>query len=79
MRRCSVPLWSGLVLQVLPQRPGIATAPRAASSDSRLPLKDLETEIIRKAVRDARGNVMAAAKALGISRATVYRKLNTRR
>ena len=38
-------------------------------------LRDLEVELIRKAVQDARGNVMAAAKALGISRATVYRKL----
>jgi len=31
--------------------------------------------MIRKAVRDAKGNVMEAARALGISRATVYRKL----
>ncbi|MFS2051917.1 helix-turn-helix domain-containing protein, partial [Variovorax sp. CT11-76] len=29
----------------------------------------------RKAVADARGNVAEAARALGISRATVYRKL----
>ncbi|TFZ00319.1 helix-turn-helix domain-containing protein [Ramlibacter humi] len=73
-----VPLWSGLTLQVLPQRPGATHTPRPAAGDSRLPLKDLETELIRKAVRDARGNVMAAAKALGISRATVYRKLGNR-
>ena len=32
----------------------------------------------RKAVDDARGNVMEAARALGISRATVYRKLGRR-
>lgn len=73
-----VPLWSGLMLQVLPQPPGEALAPRGPARDTRLPLKDLEAELIRKAVRDARGNVMAAAKMLGISRATVYRKLGKR-
>jgi len=70
-----VPLWSGLTVQVLPQRPGQALAPHPAAPEERLPLKDLETELIRLAVREARGNVMAAAKMLGISRATVYRKL----
>lgn len=73
-----VPLWSGLVLQVLAQPPGQAIEPRPAAADPRLPLRDLETELIRKAVRDARGNVMAAARMLGISRATVYRKLGKR-
>ena len=73
-----VPLWSGLTLQVLPQLPGHAQVPRPAAGDSRLPLKDLETELIRQAVQDARGNVMAAARRLGISRATVYRKLGQR-
>jgi sigma-54 dependent transcriptional regulator, acetoin dehydrogenase operon transcriptional activator AcoR len=73
-----VPLWSGLLLQVLPQPPGQSLAARPAAPDTRLPLKDLEAELIRKAVQDARGNVMAAARALGISRATVYRKLGRR-
>ena len=73
-----VPLWSGLTLQVLPQTPGQAQVPRPAATDARLPLKDLETELIRQAVQDARGNVMAAARRLGISRATVYRKLGQR-
>ncbi|MGC1173979.1 helix-turn-helix domain-containing protein, partial [Polaromonas sp.] len=40
-----------------------------------LPLKDVETALIRKAVNEAKGNVMKAARALGISRATVYRRL----
>jgi len=35
----------------------------------------MEIALIRKAVADARGNVVQAAQALGISRATVYRKL----
>jgi transcriptional regulator of acetoin/glycerol metabolism len=45
---------------------------------SRLPLRDMETALIRKAMDDAQGNVQAAARSLGISRATVYRKLGKR-
>lgn len=40
-------------------------------------LKELETGLIRDAVRQAKGNVALAAKTLGISRATIYRKLGT--
>lgn len=69
-----VPLWSGLTLQVLTQAPG-ASEMRSAVAERRLPLRDLETALIRKAVDEARGNVMQAARVLGISRATVYRKL----
>jgi transcriptional regulator of acetoin/glycerol metabolism len=67
-----VPLWSGLTLQVLAQAPD---SPRPVVVQQRLPLRDLETALIRKAVDEARGNVMQAARVLGISRATVYRKL----
>ncbi|MEJ8836175.1 sigma-54-dependent Fis family transcriptional regulator [Ramlibacter sp. AN1133] len=67
-----LPLWSGLRLCCLAQAAG---DPRA-SGGSRLPLRDMEIALIRKAVNDARGNVMEAARALGISRATVYRKLS---
>jgi transcriptional regulator of acetoin/glycerol metabolism len=66
-----VPLWSGLRLQALPQAPG--QAPVAVPA--KVPLRDVEIALIRKAVADARGNVLKAAQALGISRATVYRKL----
>jgi len=68
-----MPLWSGLRLQVLVQNPG-SGAMRPASHS--VPLKDVEAALIRRAVEEARGNVMEAARALGISRATVYRKLN---
>ncbi|MGC4397490.1 helix-turn-helix domain-containing protein [Hydrogenophaga sp. T2] len=72
-----VPLWSGLRLQVLaqPER----RAARSAPAPQGVPLKDFETSMIRKAVDDARGNVMEAARALGISRATIYRKLGAKR
>ena len=69
-----VPLWSGLRLACLPQLAGAAPT----GANPRLPLRDVEIALIRKAVREARGNVMEAARALGISRATVYRKLAQR-
>ncbi|WP_252374425.1 helix-turn-helix domain-containing protein [Hydrogenophaga sp. 2FB] len=74
-----VPLWSGLRLSVLAQlNPGGERGPLHGTSHG-LPLKDVETAMIRKAVDDARGNVKEAARALGISRATVYRKLGAQR
>jgi sigma-54 dependent transcriptional regulator, acetoin dehydrogenase operon transcriptional activator AcoR len=39
-------------------------------------LKTVEAELIRRAMLNARGNVESAAAALGISRATLYRKLH---
>jgi transcriptional regulator of acetoin/glycerol metabolism len=67
-----LPLWSGLRLQALPQLAG--DGPGAAAA--RVPLRDVEIAMIRRAVSEARGNVMEAARSLGISRATVYRKLS---
>ena len=76
-----IPLWTGLRLQALPiershEAHPIQSAQRLRASDN-LPLKDIETALIRKAVEQARGNVAQAARALGISRATVYRKLGS--
>lgn len=79
MDALEVPLWTGLRLHAMPMRMG-QTAPAArptVAAQAPPPLKDIETALIRKAVDDARGNVMQAAKALGISRATVYRRLRT--
>lgn len=70
-----VPLWSGLRLLSLPQAAGTATAQVAP----RVALRDVEISLIRAAVAEAHGNVQQAAKALGISRATVYRKLGSGR
>ena len=66
-----VALWSGLRLQAAAQLPG--QPPVAVPG--KVPRRDVEIALIRKAVADARGNVVKAAQALGISRATVYRKL----
>jgi transcriptional regulator of acetoin/glycerol metabolism len=66
-----LPLWSGLHLACLAQPAGEAHA----GAQPRPPLRDVEIALIRQAVHEARGNVMEAARALGISRATVYRKL----
>jgi len=65
-----VPLWSGLRLQVRASR---SEGPATAAGAPRL--KDVQASLIQQAVRDARGNVAEAARALGVSRATVYRKL----
>ena len=63
-----VPLWSGLRLQIQSARSG-------TPHTNRMPLKAAQNDMIRQAVQQARGNVAEAARALGISRATVYRKL----
>lgn len=77
-----VPLWTGLRLHALPVLQGNARRPVAMPGHTvpgvpRPPLRELETALIRQAVTDARGNVLQAAKALGVSRATVYRRLGT--
>ena len=72
-----IPLWTGLHLQALPvqasedKRP----IPMHALDQRGVPLKTREVEVIRRSVEEARGNVAQAAQALGISRATIYRKL----
>jgi transcriptional regulator of acetoin/glycerol metabolism len=78
-----LPLWSGLRLQALVQ-PGPdlrrllpAQGPEAVAHASAL--RASEGVLIEQALQDARGNVASAARALGISRATLYRKIGTRR
>lgn len=72
------PLWSGLRLITLVQRPENEhrTLPlRTDAGGAGHGLRDIEAEVISKAIVQARGNVAQAARALGISRATMYRKL----
>ena len=73
-----VPLWSGLRLTVLAGATRTAGAAPSAEPAAALPLRAVESALIRQAVAEARGNVALAAQRLGISRATVYRKLNRR-
>jgi sigma-54 dependent transcriptional regulator, acetoin dehydrogenase operon transcriptional activator AcoR len=74
-----VPLWTGLRLQVMAierdKEDAMSSLHLGSSRPESGPLKDIETALIRRAVDEARGNVAQAAQALGISRATVYRKL----
>lgn len=72
-----VPLWCGLRLQVLAlQGNGQGHLTRTNAKHAMgVPLREVESALIRRAVEEAGGNVAVAARALGISRATVYRKL----
>ncbi len=76
-----IPLWSGLRLQARSSSVNrdFDVSGKVGNVSPALPLKDLETALIRQAVAQAKGNVMQAAQALGISRATVYRKLGTKK
>ena len=80
-----LPLWSGLRLQIEALRPGHAASTPSEQRSQRStntqlkPLKDAQADMIRQAVAQARGNVAEAARTLGISRATLYRKLGAPR
>ena len=78
-----VPLWSGLRLNAISVKRGHqaddAISVRGALTHDHPSLREVETALIRKAVAQAKGNVMQAARELGISRATVYRKLGNRK
>lgn len=70
------PLWSGLRVQVSASAAGSDL--KSPAGTAAMPLKAVETALIRRTVNEAGGNVMEAAKRLGISRATIYRKLARR-
>jgi transcriptional regulator of acetoin/glycerol metabolism len=75
-----VPLWSGLRLIALALRPENERSNlhvRTDSAHASHALRDVEAEMIKQAVDQARGNIAQAARDLGISRATLYRKLVT--
>jgi transcriptional regulator of acetoin/glycerol metabolism len=72
-----IPLWSGLRLQAQAMVPGHRANMPTSGNAGPAHLRDVQTTMIKDAVRQAKGNVAEAARLLGISRATVYRKLGT--
>lgn len=75
-----VALWSGLRVQAAAVDAASGTECVAAQAPgAALSLRAVEDALVRRAVDAAHGNVARAAKALGVSRATVYRKLGQRR
>jgi DNA-binding NtrC family response regulator len=52
-----------------------AAAPKAIAMIERMTLIDAEAHLIRKALERSKGNVVAAAEALGLSRSALYRRL----
>ncbi|MEK9817542.1 MAG: helix-turn-helix domain-containing protein, partial [Limnobacter sp.] len=57
---------------------GSRHATARASVDNPINLDDLESRAIQDALETCRGNVSAAARMLGISRNTIYRRLNSK-
>lgn len=76
-----LPLWSGLRMQARVWRSGMQRqVPVTRTASAATPrLRELQSHLIEQAVRDAQGNVTVAARALGVSRATVYRQLSAAR
>lgn len=73
-----LPLWNGLTVQCLAMT-GLASVNRSApmANPDTSPLRQVQDTMIAKALQAARGNVGQAAKALGIGRATLYRRIKT--
>jgi DNA-binding NtrC family response regulator len=61
--------------QAVPGAPPPVIPPSAASAGAERTLDALERDAVAAAVAHARGNISHAAKALGVSRAALYRKL----
>jgi len=69
-----VPLWSGLNLQIRSQLQHACNNIQQPAATGAL--QQIQSAMISKAISQAKGNVAQAAKTLGISRATLYRKLS---
>nr|WP_240965945.1 MULTISPECIES: helix-turn-helix domain-containing protein [unclassified Limnobacter] len=57
---------------------GSRQATARAQVENPINLDDLESRAIQDALETCRGNVSAAARMLGISRNTIYRRLNSK-
>ena len=58
-----------------PTAPAAASEVRASASSAKQLLQDIEADAISAALKQHKGNVSAAARALGVSRNKIYRKL----
>ena len=72
-----VPLRNGLRLRALATATHRTHAPNALASPNSgaVAIRQMQASMIRQAMEQTGGNVAQAAQALGISRATLYRKL----
>jgi len=52
-----------------------SSGPAASSSFEAMRLREVEGQLVRGAMQRARGNVSRAARALGLSRSALYRRL----
>jgi DNA-binding NtrC family response regulator len=73
----AVALGSGPILHVgdLPSSLHYAAGERTPHTDELMPLEELERRAILRALREAGGDKLAAARLLGIGKTTLYRKL----
>jgi DNA-binding NtrC family response regulator len=73
----AIALGSGPILHVgdLPSNLHHGTGERLPENDELLPLEELERRAILRALREAGGDKLAAARMLGIGKTTLYRKL----
>ncbi len=74
---CAVALTSESVLTAddLASVPTPASAPNVPDSNELVPLEELERRAFMNALRETRGDKLAAARLLGIGKTTLYRKL----
>jgi sigma-54 dependent transcriptional regulator, acetoin dehydrogenase operon transcriptional activator AcoR len=68
-KTATIALWSGIQVQARWQ-------PETTQTRTESSLRNVEAELISKAIIATKGNVAVAAEKLGISRATLYRKLH---
>jgi sigma-54 dependent transcriptional regulator, acetoin dehydrogenase operon transcriptional activator AcoR len=73
-KTATLPLWSGIQVTAKWTDTG-SLAQHKQASTAEPNLKSVEAELVYRAITAARGNVAVAAEKLGISRATLYRKL----
>jgi two-component system response regulator HydG len=73
----AIALGSGPILHAgdLPTNLQYGTGDRLPQNDELLPLDELERRAILRALREAGGDKLAAARMLGIGKTTLYRKL----